>query len=141
MMDSLILRTATRLLLALMVLFSVFILWRGHNEPGGGFVGGLICAVAFALHALAFGVAEMRKVLVLDPRTILAAGLAMGIVSGLFAAPGGDTFMTARWIIFTDENGAKGLALGTPVLFDIGVYLVVVGGLMAMIQSLMEEDL
>jgi multicomponent Na+:H+ antiporter subunit B len=140
MMDSLILRTATRLLLALMILFSIFILWRGHNEPGGGFVGGLICAVAFALHALAFGVKEMKRLLVVDPRSLLGGGLLLGILSGFFAGPGGDPFMTARWVIFKDANGAKALALGTPVLFDIGVYLVVVGALLAMIQGLMEED-
>lgn len=139
-MDSLILRTATRMLLAMMILFSIFILWRGHNEPGGGFVGGLICAVAFALHALAFGAVEMRKLLVLDPRTILAVGLAFGLFSGFFAAPDAEPFMTAAWIIFKDETGAKGLALGTPVLFDIGVYLVVLGGLTSMVLGLMEED-
>ncbi len=129
MMDSLILRTGVRLLLPLMLLFSVFILWRGHNEPGGGFVGGLICAVGFALHALAFGVKAMRDMLKVDPRSILGTGLLVGILPGFLGAFSGEPYMTAQWLG----------ALGTPVLFDIGVYLVVVGAILAMVQTLMAE--
>ncbi|MFV3129314.1 Na+/H+ antiporter subunit B [Niveispirillum sp. KHB5.9] len=128
-MDSLILRTSVRLLLPLMMLFSIFILWRGHNEPGGGFVGGLICAVGFALHALAFGVDAMVKLLRADPRSILGAGLLLGVASGFIGVPTGEPYMTAQWL-----GG-----LGTPVLFDIGVYLVVVGGILSMVRALMEE--
>ncbi|QJE73340.1 Na(+)/H(+) antiporter subunit B [Aerophototrophica crusticola] len=143
-MHSLILRTGTRLLLALMVLFSLFILWRGHNEPGGGFIGGLIAAVAYSLVALSFGVAEMRRMLPADPKTILGAGLALAIVSGLFAVVGqggllADPYMASRWYISYTETGEKGFAIGTPVLFDIGVYLVVIGGILAMVRGLMEE--
>ncbi len=142
MMHSLILQTATRMLIALMLVFALFILWRGHNEPGGGFIGGLIAAVAFALHGLAFGAKEMRKLLIADPRTIIAAGLATAVVSGLFALfkDGGPLpFMTGAWYITYTETGEKGFAIGTPVLFDVGVFLVVVGGIVAMVQSLMEE--
>lgn len=128
-MDSLILRTGVRLLLPLMLLFSIFILWRGHNDPGGGFVGGLICAVGFALHALAFGVKAMREMLKVDPRTLLGTGLLVGILPGFLAGMSGDAYMTAQWLG----------ALGTPVLFDIGVYLVVVGAILAMVQTLMAE--
>jgi len=143
-MHSLILQTATRLLLGLMLLFSIFILWRGHNDPGGGFIGGLIAATAFALHGAAFGVVKMRQVLLVDPRTILAAGLVVAVLSGLFALVGkggfgADPFMTARWFITYNELGEKTFAIGTPVMFDIGVYLVVVGALVAMVQALMEE--
>jgi len=143
-MHSLILQTVTRLVLVLMLVFSIFILWRGHNEPGGGFIGGLIAATAFALHGAAFGVQEMKRVLVVDPRSILGWGLFTGVVSGLFALFGGkgegtDPFMTGRWFVTYTETGEKAFAVGTPVLFDIGVYLVVVGGLLAMVRALMEE--
>ncbi|HMN02746.1 MAG TPA: MnhB domain-containing protein, partial [Geobacter anodireducens] len=66
-MQSLFLATAVRLLLPLLLLFSLFLLLRGHNEPGGGFVGGLVAAAAFALHALAHGVAAARRVLRVEP--------------------------------------------------------------------------
>ncbi|OYQ34343.1 Na(+)/H(+) antiporter subunit B [Niveispirillum lacus] len=129
-MDSLILRTGVRLLLPLMLLFSIFILWRGHNEPGGGFVGGLICAVGFALHALAFGVRAMRLLLKVDPRTVLGAGLLVGILPGFVGGLlSGAPYMTSQWLG----------AVGTPLLFDIGVYLVVVGAILTMVETLMEE--
>jgi len=138
MIHSLILRTATRLLLSLMLIFSVFILWRGHNEPGGGFIGGLIAATAFALHGAAFGAKAMRELLRIDPRSLIGAGLILSVASGLFAAPEGKPYMTGLWIELHPDGGSP-LALGTPILFDIGVYLVVVGAVLAMILSLMEE--
>jgi len=72
---SLILSTATRLLLPLLLMFSIFLLLRGHNEPGGGFVGGLVAAAAFALHAIAYSVAATRRLLIIDPRALIGTGL------------------------------------------------------------------
>ena len=74
-MTSLILSTAARYLLPLLLLFSFFILIRGHNEPGGGFIGGLVAAAAFALNAIAFDVGSTRRTLRIDPRTLIPAGL------------------------------------------------------------------
>ena len=67
MRDSLILRTATRLLMPLLLLFSLFELLRGHNEPGGGFVGGLLAAGSLCLYLLAHGPEATRRVLRIDP--------------------------------------------------------------------------
>ena len=55
-MTSLILQTATRVLMPLLLLFAAFLLWRGHNQPGGGFVGGLVVASSFVLYSLAFDI-------------------------------------------------------------------------------------
>ena len=68
-MTSLILRTATRFLMPLLLLFALFLLFRGHNEPGGGFVGGLVVAAAFVLYAIAYGVDAGRRALLVDPST------------------------------------------------------------------------
>ena len=68
-MNSLLLRTAARFLVTLLLLFSIFLLLRGHNEPGGGFVGGLVAAGAFALYGLASNVVEARRALRVDTRT------------------------------------------------------------------------
>ena len=73
-MTSSILRTATRFLMPLLLLFALFLLLRGHNEPGGGFVGGLVVAAAFVLYAIAYGVAAGRRALLVDPSTLLGAG-------------------------------------------------------------------
>ena len=74
-MDSLILRSAARLLLPLLLLFSIFLLLRGHNEPGGGFSGGLVAAAAFALLTIATDVPTTRRTLRMSPRVFIGAGL------------------------------------------------------------------
>jgi multicomponent Na+:H+ antiporter subunit B len=117
----------------LLLLFSVFLLMRGHNQPGGGFVGGLVAAAAFALYALAFGVPRARQALLVQPLTLLGAGLLIALVSGLPAVVRDQPFLTASWM-------SGPVALGTPVLFDIGVFLVVAGVVVMMIFSLAEES-
>ncbi len=81
-MNSIILSTVSRLLAALMLVFSVFLLLRGHNLPGGGFAGGLVAAGAFVLHALSFGFPAARRMLWFEPQTIIAAGLIVALGSG-----------------------------------------------------------
>ena len=128
-----IFRTAARLLMPLLLLFSVFLLMRGHNEPGGGFVGGLIAAAAFALYGMAYGVERARRALLVRPLTLLGTGLLIALVSGLPAVLRGQPFLTAQWAIGL-------VTLGTPVGFDIGVFLVVAGVVLMMIFSLAEES-
>ncbi len=131
-LTSTIFRTAARLLMPLLLLFSLFLLLRGHNEPGGGFVGGLVAAAAFALYAIAFGVERARQALLVTPLTLLGAGLSIALASGIPAAFRGQPFMTAQWALGP-------VAVGTPALFDIGVFLVVAGVVLMMIFSLAEE--
>ena len=66
----------------LLLLFALFLLLRGHNAPGGGFVGGLVVAAAFVLHSIAFGIAASRRALLVDPSTLLSVGLLVALVSG-----------------------------------------------------------
>ena len=128
-----IFKTAARLLMPLLLVFAVFLLLRGHNEPGGGFVGGLVAAAAFTLYAIAFGVQRARQALLLRPLTLIGVGLLLALVSGLPAAVEGRPFLTALW--------ASGpLALGTPIMFDVGVFLVVAGVVLMMIFTLAEES-
>ncbi len=136
-MESIVLRTATRYLLPLLLLFSVFVLLRGHNEPGGGFVGGLVAATAFALYAISYGVAPARQLLQITPRRLIGIGLLVAASSGLIGPLGGDPFMTARWD--TREIPVIG-KLGTPLLFDIGVYLAVIGVSLTIIFALAEAE-
>jgi multicomponent Na+:H+ antiporter subunit B len=117
----------------LLLLFSVFLLLRGHNEPGGGFVGGLVAAAAFALYAMAYGVEAARRALLVQPLTLLGAGLSVALLSGAPAVLRGQPFMTAQWAL-------EPVALGTPALFDVGVFLVVEGVVLMMIFSLAEES-
>jgi multicomponent Na+:H+ antiporter subunit B len=136
-MTSIILSTATRLLLPLMLLFSVFLLFRGHNEPGGGFVGGLVAAAAFTLYALAHGPERARRALGLDPAALVAAGLGLAVLSGAIGLFLGQPAMTAQWLDMPLPVVGK---LGTPILFDTGVYLVVLGIALIIELSLMETS-
>jgi multicomponent Na+:H+ antiporter subunit B len=133
---SVILSTAVRLLLPLLLLFSVFVLFRGHNEPGGGFIGGLVAAAAFALYAIAHGVEQARTRLWVEPRLLIALGLLMALASGLVSLLSGQSFMTGVWTGLELPVLGK---LGTPLLFDIGVYCTVVGVTLLIVFSLAEE--
>ncbi|MEW6720914.1 MAG: Na+/H+ antiporter subunit B [Thermodesulfobacteriota bacterium] len=138
-MSSLILRTACRFVFPLLVLFSVFLLVRGHNEPGGGFAGGLVASAAFALVVIAYGPAAARKSLRVRPSTLIGTGLLTAAGSGMPALFRGEPFMTGQWR--TLELPASGpVALGSPLLFDVGVYLVVFGVVLNIVLSFAEED-
>ncbi|QDU35978.1 Na(+)/H(+) antiporter subunit B [Maioricimonas rarisocia] len=137
-MDTVILRTATRALLPLLLLFSVFLFLRGHNEPGGGFVGGLMATGAITLYAMANGVAAARRVLRVSPRTLIGAGLLLGLGSGLLPILFGRDFLTGLWTTAT-VPGLGELHLGTPLLFDVSVYSVVTGVTLAFVLTLLEE--
>ena len=131
-MNSKILRVTSRALKPLLIVFSIFVLLRGHNEPGGGFVGGLLAAAGFALQAISFGVAAARRALRVSPQSLIAAGLSTAALGGTVALIEGEPFLTGRWF-------GGGWKLGTVLMFDIGVYLVVVGSVLLILFSLAEE--
>jgi multisubunit Na+/H+ antiporter MnhB subunit len=138
-MNSLILHTATRGLVVLLVVVSVVMLLRGHNEPGGGFIGGLVAAAAVTLALMAFGAARVHRAFPLHPRHLLGVGLALAVGSGLFAAFAGAPVMTGLWVeVPLGEAGP--LKLGTPLLFDVGVFLTVVGFALTIVRTLEEEE-
>jgi multicomponent Na+:H+ antiporter subunit A len=133
---SVILRTGTRLMITLLFLAALFLLWRGHNEPGGGFIGGLVAAGAFALYLSAFGADEMRSLLRIDPRDLMGWGLAVAVASGLFALASHEAFMTGQWMTLYLGEGLDPLKLGTPLLFDAGVFMVVIGFTLTILLAL-----
>lgn len=135
--SGLILRTATVVILPLQLLFSVFLLLRGHNEPGGGFIGGLVAAGAFSLYMIVFGAKASRRLLRLDPKDILAWGLILGVVATLPALLFGQAFFTAQWLSI-DLFGTT-VKLSTVLIFDIGVYLAVIGTITTMFFVLSER--
>lgn len=135
-MNSAILRTAVRFLLPLLLLFSVVVLLQGHNKPGGGFVGGLVAAAAFALHALAFDPRETRRAIPIDLRSLIGIGLLIALLSALLPILAGRPFFTGLWTEF-DFAGTV-VHLGTPLLFDLGVYTLVLGVALLMVLTMLE---
>ncbi len=134
-MSSLILRTVVPLLVSLMVVFSIFVLFRGHNLPGGGFIGGLIAASAIALYMIADGPVAVRRALIIHPISIAGAGLLLAALSGVPAFFVDAPYLTGLWWL---PEGLDIKVVATPVVFDIGVYLVVAGTVAAIALALEE---
>ncbi|EDQ33730.1 Multisubunit Na+/H+ antiporter, MnhB subunit [Hoeflea phototrophica DFL-43] len=137
-MRTVIFRSIAPYLTSLMLLFSIFVLLRGHNEPGGGFIGGLIAASALAIYGIACGVAPVRRAIYFHPMGISAFGLLMGTVAGVLSVFAGVPFMTGLWV-YPNLFGVE-IALSSVLVFDIGVYLVVVGAISSIALALEERD-
>lgn len=127
---SLMLRQGMRPLATILLVVSLAILWRGHNLPGGGFIGGLVAATGFTLLVVTFGRGIQRGLSRIAPPTIIGLGLACAVGAGLFGLGAQVAFMTGFWI---EPFGVK---LGTPLLFDVGVFLTVFGSVMHMVRNL-----
>ena len=134
-MRSLIFRTIAPFLTALMMIFSIFVLLRGHNEPGGGFIAGLIAASAIAIYGIANGVQPVRRALYFSPLSIAAFGLFLASISGVWAIFAKQPMLTGLWWEVHIANVIH-LDLSTPLFFDIGVYLVVMGSMAAIALAL-----
>jgi multicomponent Na+:H+ antiporter subunit B len=136
-MDSFLLKKATQLLQPLLLLFSVFLLLSGHNEPGGGFVGGLVAAAAFAMASFAEDTGWMRRLVRVDPKALIAAGLGLAVASGLPGLWAGRPYMSAWWGSLQLPAGVR-VDVGTPLVFDVGVYLLVLGVVLTILLSFEE---
>lgn len=134
--DPTILRTATNYLLPVLLLFSVFVLLRGHYLSGGGFVGGLIASIAFVLHSFAYSTKQTLSLFRFSPMALIPAGLTLSILSGLLPVLLGQPFMTGVW--FADSVAVIG-SVGTALFFDIGVYLVVIGVVLTILFTIAEN--
>ena len=129
-MNSIIFTAGARILVALLFIFSLFMLLRGHNLPGGGFIGGLLGAVAFIVYSLACGPAEAKSALRVSPEGIAAVGLGIALVAGLVSFFFGDPFFTGQWYwVGGDSYETSLFTINTVLVFDIGVYLVVLGSI------------
>ena len=133
-MQSVILKTATRLMVGLILVFAVYLLMRGHHEPGGGFAAALVAGTAFALLGITEGPQKVRRAVRLAPALIAGTGLSLALAAGLLPLVFSQPFFTGIW-----WQPVKQLALGTPLLFDIGVFLAVLGAILAVLLEL-EED-
>ena len=136
-MNTLIFRTMVGPIVTIMLVFSVFICLRGHNAPGGGFIGGLIAAAAIAVLGIAGGSSAARKALRVDPLAIAGFGVVIAALSGLASMFTGSPFLTSIWAYW--PLGEVTVPLSTPLVFDLGVYLVVFGTLAAIALALEEE--
>ncbi|MFI7605396.1 Na+/H+ antiporter subunit A [Micromonospora sp. NPDC049366] len=135
---SIVLEVVTRLIFHTVVLFSLFLLFSGHNAPGGGFSGGLVASLALVVRYLAGGRYELAESAPIGAGTVLGAGLAVSVGTGVIALlAGGSVLQSARVDLYLPLIGH--FYLVTSVFFDIGVYLVVVGLMLDILRSLGAE--
>lgn len=125
--ESFILRAVAALLFFVINLFAIYLLLRGHNLPGGGFIGGLGSALSFMLLSLAYGVKQTERALRVDSLRLAAAGLALAIASSVAPLFWGHPFLKQYNGKFYDVPLLGDISIGTPLIFDLGVFLAVVG--------------
>ncbi len=135
---AIILQVITRLIFHVIILFSVYLLFSGHNAPGGGFAGGLVAGLALVVRYLAGGRIELGAAAPVDAGRVLGTGLFISVGTGAAAILlGGDVLQSA---VFDFELPVFGhVHFVTSVFFDIGVYLIVVGLVLDILRSLGAE--
>jgi multicomponent Na+:H+ antiporter subunit B len=139
-MNSIIFTAGARILVALVFVFSLFMLLRGHHLPGGGFIGGLLGAISFIVYALACGPEEARKALRVSPEGLAMVGLGIALAAGLVSALFGDPLFTGQWYWVGGDSYETALfSINSVLVFDIGVYLVVLGGILSLAFAFDEE--
>ena len=136
---SLILEVLVDLVVRTALVFAAFLLFSGHNAPGGGFIAGLVAGIAIVLRYIAGGQNAVRAVLGLPPAGLLGVGLSIALFTGIAGWVWGDTFLeSTKWAV---EIPVLGTVKATSALpFDIGVFVVVVGVTLAMLSALGRDD-
>jgi multisubunit Na+/H+ antiporter MnhB subunit len=121
-----LLATGVRTMVPTLLIFSVWLLVVGHDLPGGGFAGGLVAGAALLLLFLAFGSRGVRRLLPFDPESIAGAGLALALLSGMIGLLVGGAFLGYEYVS-RDLPYVGEVKVSTLLLFDVGVYVLVVG--------------
>ena len=142
MMTTVILRTASKFLVPLSLVFAMYIYFKGHQTPGGGFVAGLVAAVALIVHRMSVGEESLNRMLPFSERVFIAIGLLLALGTGF-----GPLLMNLPF--FTSAHGYLHLptSTGDPfdfewatvMVFDFGVFMVVTGVVVGMINALSKE--
>lgn len=140
MRRSTIVDTTNRLIFHSAVVLSVYLLFAGHNQPGGGFVGGLVAGSAVAVHYVAGGIGDVRRMMVVKPWIVLGVGLV--VAAGTAIVP----MLVGGSLLESDLAEAALPVLGdvklaSPIFFDAGVYLIVVGLVVMVFEAFGEEPI
>ncbi|MFS0780347.1 Na(+)/H(+) antiporter subunit B [Bacillus sp. 1P06AnD] len=137
--NDLILQTATKVAVFIIIMFAVRLFFSGHYFAGGGFVGGLITSAAIVLIMIAFDLKTAKRIVPINYRYLIGSGLLISTCTGLAPVFMGKPFLTHFYTYYDFPIIGK-TSLHTATLFDLGVYLVVVGVTMTIIQSIGESE-
>jgi multicomponent Na+:H+ antiporter subunit B len=136
-MSELYLRFLDKVITPALLLLSIYLLLRGHNEPGGGFIAGLTAAAAVQLQLLSRGDTYVRTQLGIYLHPLTGLGLLLALVAAIIGLTTGE-FFKGVWVYL--NIGLLEIELGTPLLFDVGVYLVVVSVLASFMIGLSRNE-
>ena len=136
---SMILERCVGIVFPTALVFSLFLLFAGHNAPGGGFVGGLVAGAALVLRYVEGGVPSVARVLPLAPQAVLGSGLTLAVLTAAAGwLGGGDVLESTKLTWHAPLLGTVKATTALP--FDVGVYLVVVGLVLSLLRALGGED-
>lgn len=135
-MRSILLETTARLVYPLIMVFALFMFFRGHDQPGGGFIGGLLASAGIILTYMAFGFNPYVKPI--DYRLVAATGLLCAMAAGIVPMFVGKPFLSSMFGQVTAPLIGT-LDVSTVLLFDFGVFLVVIGSIVGAVTVLVLE--
>ncbi len=135
-MRTVILQAAIQVLIPIFFIYSLYLLFRGHDSPGGGFIGALVISIGLVFHMMAFGVAKTKEVYKIDTIRFTAVGLFLTFIGATLSIFVGDGFFHALW---TDIKIPGVGTLSSVMLFDVGVYIAVVGAVLKIAFTIFEE--
>jgi multicomponent Na+:H+ antiporter subunit B len=133
------LHVITRIVAFIILAFSIFLFFAGHNNPGGGFIGGLMTASALVLLFLSFDIKTIKKVLPFNYAKIIASGLLLAVLTGMVGMFLGRPFLKQFFDYYQIPILGE-TELTTALPFDLGIYLVVVGFTLLVILTIAEDD-
>ncbi len=136
-MRNIILEKIARLFLRVMAIFAILLLFRGHNKPGGGFIAGIIVATGFILYGIVFGSASIERILYFNTRKWMGVGLLLVFTAALMPVFWGLPPLTGLWYIGHLPWMGE-LHLGTPLLFDTGIFVAVTGVILSIVITIMD---
>jgi multicomponent K+:H+ antiporter subunit A len=135
---SLIVAEVARIVPTGMLIFAGLLYWIGHNQPGGGFIAGLMASVAIILLFMSFRPAQIRKLHDFPYVVLIPFGMFLAIAGGMYPTLFGDPFFTSAFRYFDLGLGGT-LGLASPMVFDFGVFLLVVGMTMLIVEKFRKD--
>lgn len=136
-MSNIILEKIARLLLRVIAAVSILLLLRGHNSPGGGFIAGIVLATGFIYYGIIFSSDNIKSIIYFKTRTWMGVGMALVLIAAVLPVFVGQVPLTALWYI--GEWPLIGtMHIGTPLLFDTGIFIGVTGIILSIIITIME---
>ncbi|WP_406662230.1 monovalent cation/H+ antiporter subunit B [Methanolobus sp. ZRKC3] len=138
-MTTLIAKTVTKACVPITILFSISLLLAGHNNPGGGFIGGVMFASAISLMYVVFGLKYIRSAFKHQWEKWFALGLILAASTGFGAILFGHNFLRSSFMIL-DLPFVGEIELVSAALFDTGVYLVVLGSILHIFKSTGDDE-